>query len=94
MSAMMIRLDGDLKRRVAAAARRARNSPHAFIVDAITRAVERAEADAAFHGVADARWARIIETGKTVPLADASRWLEARLRGQHPQRPLARKPQP
>jgi predicted transcriptional regulator len=87
-----IRLEDDLKARVAAAAERAGQSPHAFIVGAIAQTVAQAEADAAFHASADARWARIVETGDTVALSEASAWLDARLRGEHPRRPKARKP--
>ena len=87
-----IRIAGDLKARVAAAAERAGKTAHAFILDAIARTVEQAEADEAFHRAADARWANILTTGKTVPWDDAKVWLEARSHGGHPRRPVARKP--
>jgi predicted transcriptional regulator len=89
-----IRLDDDLKTRVAAAAQQAGQTAHAFILDAIARTVEEAELDQEFHRVADERWARILATGKTVPWDDAKAWLEARSRGEKPRVPKARKPAP
>ena len=90
--AITIRIDDNLKARVAAAAERAGKTAHAFILDAIAQTVERDEQDAAFHSVADVRWANVLATGKTVPWDDAKVWLEARSRGEHPRRPAARKP--
>jgi len=92
MTTTTIRLEDDLKQRVAAAAERAGKSAHAFILDAIAETVERVEQDAAFQHLADERWTRIVATGSTVPWDDAKAWLEARSRGEHPQKPVARKP--
>jgi predicted transcriptional regulator len=92
MTTTTIRIDDDLKARVAAAAERAGKTAHAFILDAIARTVEQAELDEAFHRVADRRWANVLATGKTVPWDDAKAWLEARSRGERPHRPVARKP--
>ena len=87
-----IRIEDDLKARVAAAAQRAGKTAHAFILDAIAETVEQVELDEAFHRVADERWAKVLATGKTVPWDDAKAWLEARLRGERPRKPAARKP--
>ena len=87
-----IRIDDELKARVAAAAERAGKTAHAFILDAITRTVEQVELDEAFHRIADERWATMLATGKTVPWDDAKTWLEARSRGERPRRPAARTP--
>jgi predicted transcriptional regulator len=92
MPTTTIRIDDELKARVAAAAERAGKTAHAFILDAIAQTVEQAELDDAFHHIADARWANILETGKTVPWDATKTWLEARSRGEHPSRPAARKP--
>jgi len=86
-----IRIDDDMKARVAAAAARAGKTAHAFILDAIARTVEQVELDEAFHRVADARWANILASGKTVPWDDAKAWLEARARGERVRKPVARK---
>ena len=87
-----IRIDDDLKARIAAAAERAGKTAHAFILDAIAQTVEQVELDDAFHRVADKRWAKVLATGKTVPWDDAKAWLEARSRGERARKPVARKP--
>jgi predicted transcriptional regulator len=92
MPTTTIRIDDDLKARVAVAAESAGKTAHAFILDAIARTVEQAELDAAFHRVADERWAKILVTGKTVPWDAAKAWLQARSHGERPRRPAARKP--
>jgi predicted transcriptional regulator len=92
MTTTTIRIEDDLKARVAAAARRAGKTTHAFILDAIARTVEQAELDEAFHRVADERWAKVLASGKTVPWDEAKAWLEARSRGERPHEPVPRKP--
>jgi|tagenome__1003787_1003787.scaffolds.fasta_scaffold19676585_1 predicted transcriptional regulator len=91
MTTTTIRIDDELKARVAAAAERAGKTSHAFILDAIAQTVEQSEVDVAFHQVADKRWERILATGQTMPWDDAKAWLEARSRGEHPPKPAARK---
>jgi predicted transcriptional regulator len=87
-----IRIDDDLKARIAAVAGRAGKTAHAFILDAIAQTVERVELDDAFHRVADERWVKLLATGKTVAWDDAKAWLEARSRGERPRKPAAHKP--
>jgi predicted transcriptional regulator len=91
MTTTTIRIEEDLKDRVAAAAARAGKSAHAFILDAIAQTVEQVELDEEFHRVADERWAKVLATGKTVPWDDAKAYLEARARGERPRKPVARK---
>jgi predicted transcriptional regulator len=91
MTTTTIRIEDDLKARVATAAERAGKTAHAFMLDAIAQTVEQAELDDAFHHVADERWAKVLATGKTVPWDDAKAWLEARSHGEQPRRPAARK---
>lgn len=92
MSTTTIRIEDELKARVAAAAERQGKTPHAFIVEAIAQQVEQAEQDAEFHRVADARWTKLLGSGKTVPWDKARAYLEARARGAKARRPSARKP--
>ena len=92
MTTTTIRIEDDLKARVAAAAERAGKTAHAFILDAIAQTVEQAELDEAFHRVAEERWTKLLASGKTVPWDDAKSWLEARSRGERPRKPAARKP--
>lgn len=86
-----IRIEDDLKARVATAAERAGKTAHAFMLDAIAQRVEQAELDDAFHRIADERWAKVLATGKTVPWDDTKAWLEARSRGEQTRKPAARK---
>ena len=92
MSTTTIRLEDELKARVAAAAARAGKTSHSFILDAIAQTVEHSELDDDFHRLADARWAKALATGKTVPWDEARAYLEARSRGERPRKPVARKP--
>ena len=92
MSTTTIRIEDDLKARVAAAAERAGKTAHAFILEAIAQTVEQIELDDEFHRVADERWAKVLATGKTVPWDDAKAYLEARSRGERPRKPAAGKP--
>jgi predicted transcriptional regulator len=91
MSTTTIRLEDELKARVAAAAERAGTTAHAFMLEAIAHTVEEAELEEEFHHLADERWAKVLETGKTVPWDEAKAYLEAKARGQHPRKPTARK---
>ena len=91
MSTTTIRIEDDLKARVAVAAERAGKTAHAFIVEAIRQTVEQAELDDEFHRIADGRWAKLLSTGKTVAWDDAKAYLEARALGQRVRKPTARK---
>jgi predicted transcriptional regulator len=92
MSTTTIRLDDELKARVAAAAERAGKTSHGFILDAIARTVEQAELKDQFHREADGRWEQILANGKTVSWDEMRAYLAARASGQRkPGRPRARK---
>ncbi len=91
MSTTTIRLEEDLKARIAAAAERAGKTSHAFILEAIEATVEQVELDAEFRRVAERRWAGILSGGKTVPFDDAAAYLRARARGERAKRPTGRK---
>lgn len=91
MSTTTIRLEDDLKARVTAAAERAGTTAHAFILDAIAQTVEQAELEEEFHRIADERWAKVLDTGKTVPWDEAKAYLEARARGERARKPTARR---
>jgi predicted transcriptional regulator len=91
VSTTTIRIEEDLKVRVAVAAERSGKTVHAFILDAIEQTVEQAELDADFHRLAGERWANVLATGNTVPWDVAKAYLEARAQGQRPRKPAARK---
>ena len=91
MSTTTIRLPDDLKARVAAAAKHAGTTAHAFILEAIAEKAEQAERHADFDVVAEARYAHIVATGKTIPWQDMRAYLEARMDGRNAKRPVGRK---
>ena len=91
MSTTTIRIDAKLKERVDAAAQRAGKTVHAFLLESISRTVEQAELDEAFHRIADERFAKVMAGGKTVAWDDAKRYLEARASGARARKPAARK---
>ena len=94
MSTTTIRIEDELKARVAAVAERAGKTAHAFILDAITQTVEQVEQDNAFHALGAARWQAIQATGKTVPWDAAKVYLAARAQGKPMRKPAARKIKP
>lgn len=91
MSTTTIRLEDDLKARIAAAAEREGKTAHAFILDAIAHTVEQTELDHEFQRIAEERWAKVRATGKSVPFEEARTYLEARALGQRRSRPSGRK---
>ncbi len=91
MSTTTIRLPEDLKARVAAAAKRSGMTSHGFILEAIKEKVEQEDLRADFDAVAEARYARIAASGKTIPWQEMRGFLEDRLAGKEVRRPVARK---
>jgi len=91
MSTTTIRLPEELKARVAAAAKRAGTTAHSFILEAIAEKADQEERRAEFHEVAERRYAEIAASGKTIPWTEMRRYLEDRLTGKKPKRPVARK---
>ncbi len=86
-----IRLPEELKARIASAAERAGKTTHSFILEAITEKAEIEEQRAGFDAEADARFTKIVAAGKTIPWSEMRQYLEARLAGQQPPRPVAKK---
>ena len=91
MSTTTIRLPEDLKARIACAAERTGKTAHSFILEAIAEKAEQEELRGDFHSVADQRYARIVETGETIPWQEMRTYLENRLAGKVAARPAARK---
>ena len=91
MSTTTIRLPDDLKARIAAAAKQAGTTAHAFILEAIAEKAEQAERRADFDAVAERRYADIVATGKTISWQEMRGYLEARVAGKATKRPVARK---
>lgn len=91
MSTTTIRLPEDLKARVAAAAKRSGTSTHGFILEAIAEKAAQDELRADFDAVAEARYAAIVSSGKTIAWEEMRGYLEERLAGKNAKRPQARK---
>ena len=91
MSTTTIRLPDELKARVAEAAKQAGTTSHNFIIAAIAEKTDRAEQRAAFHALADQRYAEFLESGKSIPWEEARSYLKDRLAGKAVKRPVARK---
>jgi predicted transcriptional regulator len=85
-----IRLPEDLKERIARAAERAGKTTHSFIVEAIAEKAELEEQRAGFDAEANARFAKIVESGKTIPWTEMRHYLEERLAGKQIPRPVAK----
>lgn len=91
MSTTTIRLPDDLKARVAVAAERAGTTSHNFILEAVAEKTVRAEHLDDFDAVAETRYARIVESGKTISWDDMRKYLEQRITHVPARRPAPRK---
>ncbi|TRZ93489.1 MAG: ribbon-helix-helix protein, CopG family [Rhodocyclaceae bacterium] len=91
MTTTTIRMPEDLKARVAAAAKRSGTTSHGFMLAAIAEKAEQAELRADFDTVAEKRYARIVDSGATIPWEAMRHYLEQRLAGKSVKRPAARK---
>jgi predicted transcriptional regulator len=91
MSTTTIRLPEALKARVAAVAKRSGTTPHNFILEAISEKAEERERRSEFHDLAEARYAKIVASGKTVPWSEMRQYLEGRLAGEKTKKPVGKK---
>jgi predicted transcriptional regulator len=91
MSTMTIRLPKELKARIAKAAERAGKTPHSLILEAIDEKAEREEQRADFDAEADARFERMVDSGKSIPWREMRQYLLRRLAGGAASRPVAKK---
>jgi predicted transcriptional regulator len=91
MSTTTIRLPDELKARVASAAERAGKTTHSFILEAIAEKAELEELRAGLDEEADARFAKIVSTGETIPWTEMRQYLTDRAAGKQVPRPVATK---
>ncbi len=91
MSTTTIRLPDDLKTRVAAAAKRAGKTAHSFILEAVAEKTDDTERRSDFNELAEKRYAAIAASGKTIPWSEMRAYLERRIAGKRPRRPVAKK---
>lgn len=85
-----LKIAADLKRRIAAAAKAADQSPHAFMLDAIERQTALDEQRREFVADAVASRTEALTTGEGYTAADVHRYMAARVRGSRAVRPKAR----
>jgi uncharacterized protein (DUF1778 family) len=90
MSTTTIRLPQGLKERIARAAERAGTTAHNFILEAVAEKADQEERRAKFMDMAEHRYARIVDSGKTVPWSEMRRYLERRIAGKKAARPKPR----
>lgn len=91
MSTTTIRIPEDLKARVVDAAERAGTTAHNFMLEAISEKADQAERLADFQNVAEARFATLAASGKTIPWEKMRDYLEDRSAMKPTKRPRAKK---
>ena len=90
MSATSLKLPDDLKRRIAKLAASRGQTPHAFMVDALSREAERSELRQRFAAEAADSERESLATGKAHSLDATFDYLAGRIAGKKPRRPRAR----
>lgn len=90
MAATSLKLPEDLKRRIERLASAANKTPHAFMVEALTREAERSELRAGFADEGARSEAETLSSGKAFKLAATFDYLSARASGIKTRRPKAR----
>lgn len=75
----------------ARAAKAAGTTSHNFIIEAIAEKAGQAEQRAAFHALADQRYADFLASGESIPWEDARAYLQDRLAGKSARRPAAKR---
>jgi predicted transcriptional regulator len=87
MAATSLKLSDELKRRIERAAAEAHKTPHAFMIDALTRETERRERQGQFAADAERAEQEALASGRAVPLEAAFEYLGARVSGRRPRKP-------
>ncbi|UTY55988.1 MULTISPECIES: CopG family transcriptional regulator [unclassified Massilia] len=91
MPTTTIQLPQDLQARIAKVAERLGKTPQSFILEAIAEKADQEELRADFDAEADARFARILSSGETIPWADMRRYIEDRAQGKQATAPKPKK---
>lgn len=90
MSTTTIRIPDELKTRLSRIAEQQGTSTHGLIIDAIAEKTEELEQRRSFYAEAEARYARVLETGKAITWEDMNAYLDARIAGEPAPRPIAK----
>lgn len=91
MTTTTIRIPDELKHRISRAAQRTGTTTHGFILKAIAEKAEADEQRASLDELADQRYTAIMASGKTIPWSTMRSYMEQRIAGEKPKRPVARK---
>ena len=89
MAATSLKLPDSLKQRIERLAGVAKKTPHAFMIDALTRETERSELRERFAADSALAEQEAMASGKAFSLASAFDYLEARVAGKKLKRPRA-----
>lgn len=90
MAATSLKLPADLKHRLERLAAAARKTPHAFMIETLSREAERAELREQFAADAAQSEQEAMASGKAFNLAGTFDYLAARVSGKKIRRPRAR----
>jgi predicted transcriptional regulator len=90
MAATSLKISEELKRRIDRLAGAANKTPHAFMVDVLSREADRAELRQRFSDDATLSEKEALESGKAVSLGTAFDYFEARVAGKSARRPRTR----
>ena len=90
MAATSLKLPDELKRRIERLAASARKTPHAFMVEALTREAERSELRERFAADAEQSEKEALASGRAFDLPTTFEYLDTRISGRKGRRPRAR----
>jgi predicted transcriptional regulator len=88
MSTTTIRIPDELKSRLSRIAEQEGISTHGLILDAIAEKADALEQRQSLYAEAEARYAKVLQTGLAVTWNDMREYLDARMAGKHPPRPV------
>ena len=88
MSTTTIRIPDELKARLSRIAEHEGISTHGLILDAIAEKADALEQRQSLYAEAEARYAKVLQTGQAVTWEDMREYLDARMAGKHPPRPV------
>jgi predicted transcriptional regulator len=90
MGATSLKLPDELKKRIDALVKRGDTTAHAFMVEAIRQATERAERREIFLEEARQAEVEVLRSGKAFDVEEVFDYLETKVRGKKAQRPKPR----
>lgn len=88
MSTTTIRIPDELKARLSRIAEQQGMSTHGLIIEAIAEKADALERRQSLYAEAEARYAKVLQTGLAVTWEDMREYLDARMAGKHPPRPV------